>query len=145
MRTLTKFFSRSSAERRSLVEAFMLVLFVRIGLTWFPFRRLLGWLQRIGVVFRWIERQWFQADQLVRAVAATSKRIPRGDTCLVQALVAHTMLRHHGFDPSLAIGVTKEPDGSLRAHAWVELDGKVVIGEADLDTFQRLPSIATFK
>jgi hypothetical protein len=42
----------------------------------------------------------------------------------------------------LRIGVSKGVKGNLRAHAWVESQGSVVIGElADLSGFSVLPSL----
>lgn len=45
--------------------------------------------------------------------------------CLTAALVLYRLLRRQGDVPALVIGVL--PDGSdHRAHAWVELDSRVV-------------------
>ena len=66
--------------------------------------------------------------------AALAKRVrrwlahgrgPWTSTCLTRALVLYTMLRQHGYRPSVVIGV----DGDFHrfdAHAWVELDGNSV-------------------
>ena len=48
--------------------------------------------------------------------------------------------RHaHGHDSELHIGVAHE-DGAFAAHAWVEQDGRVLIGEAERRTYTRLVS-----
>ena len=48
-------------------------------------------------------------------------------TCLRRSLALIKLLRQRGLRAELKIGVEKA-DGSLAAHAWVEVDG-VVIGE----------------
>jgi hypothetical protein len=75
-----------------------------------------------------------QADRAVRriawAVTAAARRLPSRTTCLVEALAADAMLRRRGFASTLRIGV-REPAAAvpLDAHAWVECEGSVVIGE----------------
>lgn len=46
---------------------------------------------------------------------------PFGDTCLRQCLVIGQRLRR--LEPVLRIGVRPEPDGSLLAHSWLEIEG----------------------
>ncbi|NND72406.1 MAG: lasso peptide biosynthesis B2 protein [Rhodothermales bacterium] len=68
-----------------------------------------------------------------RAAWAVSKasRIVRYDRpCLAQALVLRFILRRKGISSDLRIGVKKNDDLSIRAHAWVEKDGIVLIGGA---------------
>ncbi len=52
-------------------------------------------------------------------------------TCLTQALTAQTVLSRRGHDSRLRIGVAKDTQGNLEAHAWVECDGTVVVGESE--------------
>jgi len=63
------------------------------------------------------------ADGVVRDVALAAALLPIRARCLEQSLVAHVMLRRHGFDASLRLGV--QPYG-FAAHAWVEIDGRPV-------------------
>ena len=48
-----------------------------------------------------------------------------------------------GYRPRLQLGVRRQPDGTVIAHAWVEKDGQVLIGggRADrlLGEFSRFP------
>src|SRR5689334_20643996 len=48
-------------------------------------------------------------------------------TCLEQALVLYGYLRDRGIDAQMQIG-TSLHQGQFRAHAWVELSGKVILG-----------------
>ena len=55
-----------------------------------------------------------------------SSRYVPGSTCLVQALAGQWMLLREGYPAQLRIGVSKAE--GFEAHAWVELEGKVLIG-----------------
>lgn len=63
------------------------------------------------------------------AVEAAGRRVP-GATCLVQALAADAMLRRRGYRPALRFGVRERRLASrpIDAHAWVEVQGAVVVG-----------------
>jgi hypothetical protein len=65
--------------------------------------------------------------RVVSYTAGVSRRLLGTKPCLVQALVAHRLLRQAGQPTVLRIGVTPER-GALLAHAWLEDRGRVVIG-----------------
>jgi hypothetical protein len=67
------------------------------------------------------------------AVEATARRVPEA-SCLTQALAADVMLRRAGATPQVRIGVAKDRQ-EFEAHAWLELDGRVLVGDHDLDRF----------
>ena len=55
--------------------------------------------------------------------------VPMGSTCLTEGLTAHLLLARHGCPSDLLFGVAR-PDGTaLTAHAWVEREGRIVIGD----------------
>jgi hypothetical protein len=67
--------------------------------------------------------------RLLWAVGAVSRRLLPARPCLTQALAAQALLRWRGGRAArLQIGVARAPDGRLRAHAWLERDGRVLIG-----------------
>lgn len=77
------------------------------------------------------------------AVRAVGKRLLPERPCLTQALVLQSLLRWYGDNSSeLCIGVDKDESGGLIAHAWVEYDGKILIGGASSrKKFQELSSV----
>lgn len=74
------------------------------------------------------------------AVEAVSRRVP-GATCLTQALAAKLLLRCFGQDAQLCLGVARAPDGTFRAHAWLERSGRPVLGGAGIQSLVRLPQL----
>jgi len=128
-----------TVDRQLLVQATGLMIAVSVGLRVLPFtkvrKRRRDWINREvrnsgafadGRADRTI---WTaEATRIVWAVRAAGSRMP-GRTCLVEALTADAMLRRHGYAPALKIGVRRGSLVSLDAHAWVECEGTVVIGE----------------
>jgi hypothetical protein len=57
------------------------------------------------------------------------------------------LLRRNGFEPQLRIGVVKENTNRIKAHAWVELDGKIVIGgpQSQVEKYTPLPNLDELK
>ena len=66
------------------------------------------------------------------AAQAVGRRLLPEGPCLTQALVLQYLLLRRGDDSTeLHIGVTKSDEEGLQAHAWVERDGRVLIGGTD--------------
>jgi hypothetical protein len=77
---------------------------------------------------------------LAWAVRAASRRVPRA-SCLTQALALEGLLAEFGQQGVVRIGVARGPDGTFEAHAWLEHDGRVLIGEVpDMDRFAVMPA-----
>ncbi len=136
MLPLLKFLRAPRAKRILWLQTFALLCAVRLGLWLLPFatlQRLLAQLRRRRSTAR------LPLPALLHALTVLSRFVPQS-TCLVQALAAHTLLARHGHAAALHIGVAKAGAAALHAHAWVELRGRVLIGEvADLARYTPLP------
>ena len=60
------------------------------------------------------------------AVSAASAHTPWRSVCFEQGLALQRMLRRRGVDARLHYGIGNA--GELKAHVWVTVDGKIVIG-----------------
>jgi hypothetical protein len=69
--------------------------------------------------------------QVVAAVQARAAWFNLKAPCLPTALVAQWMLRRRGVPSKLRLGVRRDAS-ALAAHAWLEIDHKVVFGAADV-------------
>jgi Transglutaminase-like superfamily len=127
-------------ERRgALLRASVAVVGFRVALSTLPFR----WVRSIGERTarpRRGPRGRRGRDDLSWAVAAASRRVPRA-TCLTQALALQTLLAREGYESDLHIGVARSGDGGLEAHAWLESDGRIVIGGGGVERFTPLASL----
>lgn len=75
-----------------------------------------------------------RAAYVIPRVAA---RLPWRADCLVQALAAQRWLRDLGVDTQISIGVDRDEDGGLLAHAWLKHRDIVVTGGM-IDRFSTL-------
>ena len=137
---VTKFARLCPRERRLLLSAAVMVAVVRAGLWVVPFTRLRETLKRF--VWRMEKRRRpVSVERVVWTVQVASRYVPAA-TCLTQALAAQVLLGREGYESSLRLGVARGERGKLQAHAWVECQGKVVIGQTEaLPTFTPLPPL----
>lgn len=133
-------------ERILLLTTFSLLVAIRIALLLLPFRILLQLLGRISQTPARIYQGTDTLRRIVWAVEVSSRYMPGGVKCLARALTTKVLFHWHGYTPDLRIGVAKSNGGQLEAHAWIEYQGWVVIGNLrDLKRFIPLPSIEGFK
>jgi hypothetical protein len=83
----------------------------------------------------------YSAEQICSAIATAARYVPKA-TCLVQALVAREMLTASGRQVQVRIGVANGADAGFEAHAWVEGEGKILIG-GDVDRYTPLPHVTS--
>ena len=131
MRSLATLRSLSREDRRLLWDAFRAAVIFRLALYFFTIERLRRLASRKGKGGRPVGR-------IVWAAQAAARRVP-GSTCLSSALTLQRLLSAHGHASELHIGVLKEA-GKFEAHAWVEKDSQVLIGEDERRTYTRLVS-----
>jgi transglutaminase superfamily protein len=144
-------------ERRLLLTAFLVVLATRLALVILPSRVIIRVVARISSARRGGRATGLfpnplstprgrstdkgrDARLITWAVERVSLRIP-GATCLTQALSAHILLLKHGYPSQLCLGVARSDKGDFRAHAWLESEGRVVIGADGVAKLTRLPQI----
>lgn len=142
MSTLSRFAALPRQEKWLYLNAAFWLLAVKIGLYLLPFERLRGWLAR----FDQHDDQPADLEQM-RAIIQAIERIgqvlaPLRINCLPQALVGHRLLGRQGFNVQLKIGVLKHPGDRLAAHAWLEYQGQVILGDLrDLERFTAFPPL----
>ena len=142
MRLLRRFWALSSVEKHALMRAVPLMVVVRIGLRLFPFRTVARAVLRVSP--RKARAQ--PLDPSVRdavgwAVVQANRAVPGRGACLPEALAAHVLLSRSGFDPQMQMGGRRGEDGQLKAHAWIEEEGHIVVG----GTRSEVEQFAVFK
>ena len=56
----------------------------------------------------------------------------------MQALAAQVLLARQGYPACLCIGVARDENARLRAHAWVASQSSMVIGGGDVSSYTLL-------
>jgi Transglutaminase-like superfamily len=141
MKHLGRFYRLPTSERWLLARAALLLGAIRVGLWLLPFRTLRSLLDRATVFYRVRETDYQSTDLVVWAVEVAAKHMPGFDTCLTRALAAQVLLSRRGHPAVLRIGVVKSAVGKFEAHAWVESDGRVVIGGHELERYTPLAAL----
>jgi Transglutaminase-like superfamily len=141
MRRLGRFFRLPASERWLLAKAALLLGTIRVGLWLLPFRTLRSLLDRASAFRRVGQTDQEPTDVVVSAVEVVARCLPAFDTCLTRALAAQVLLSRRGCPALLHIGVVRSPEGKFEAHAWVESDGRVVIGGYELERYTPLAAL----
>ncbi len=123
--------------QKILITSLFVVTLMRLALWIIPFRLLRKILEHSFRSPGLIDGKISSPQEVAWAVRATSPYVPKA-TCLVQALSLKALLAWEGIPTDLAIGVTNSDSSGIMAHAWVELDGTVLIGGQDLGQYTRL-------
>jgi hypothetical protein len=142
MRRIRKFFLVPRSERGLLVRATVQLGAISLGLRLLPFqtvRRLIAPGARPSDAQQHADS--FSPDQIGWAVSVAGRYVPGGGTCLPQALATHVLLEREGYAARLRIGLARDEDGRLQAHAWVESLGRVVIGGSDVGRYTPLMAV----
>lgn len=141
MNKLRKLTKMSNRESLLLIDTFILLNLVRLGLFLLPFTKLLNLLKIYSNSRSTQKYQQIEVKQILHAVHTSNYYVLGSSKCLAKALTTQTLMKICGYSSELKIGVAKE-DSSLQAHAWVEYGGKVIIGGLrNLDTFAPITSI----
>ena len=131
-----KFRMRPRQERALILRAMVLLPLTEVGLRVFGFRR---WrelieqfsLQTCALQVAGPAIQLEMAERTVRAVRSVELHGPAKPNCLERSMTLWWLLRRDGIAGEIHIGARK--NGSrLEAHAWVELDGKVLNDSAEV-------------
>jgi len=131
--------------RRSAVELSMLVAALGVRASMLALLRSVdvATLQRWGTSAArvWPRRRRADAalDRAVAwAVATAAVILPVRDSCLADALTAYWLLAACGRRSTIRFGVSRSTPHALRAHAWLEADGEIIVGARGVESFALL-------
>jgi hypothetical protein len=123
------------ADRAIIAEAAVLLALARICVLTVPFRILVKWLDRVPDA---PASDPVLVARVGRSVAAAARNVPWNAVCLPQAIAAKAMLARRGQGSAFHLGATIEDGGKFSAHAWLECDGRIVIGAAGIHGMSHL-------
>ena len=141
MRTLRRFLGLPWRKQRALIEAGVMITTVRAGMAVLSFdtlRRYLSRLARTGSGSRPSADQ-AEIDTIVWSLQTAGRTLPPAGRCLIEALAGHVLLGRKGLATDLRIGVARDPDGTFKAHAWLERGDRIVLGELGSELKQYTP------
>lgn len=130
MKYLYKFLDLPRSDKYLLIKVTLLLGAIRIALLLFRFSTVQEILARMSEQSRItrVEGGLNYQKRVVWAVKAAGRRLLGDKSCLPQALAVHALFQQAGKTTVLHIGVAKDTEDQLLAHAWVEFDGEIIIG-----------------
>lgn len=139
-RRIRSFLSYSTDERKLIARAWVILFAVQLLLWTVPYRH---------VHRKFVKKSEGQDHPVSKsvlrsirnAVLVAAKYIPYSK-CLSQAICLAALLAKHNISYTFFVGVMKNKSGKLSAHAWIEVNGWVIIGDLpDLHQFQPFPDL----
>lgn len=133
---------RLDPEQRSLLlSAALLDAAIGAALLLLPFRAVRRLVARLaGACSRERQPDPRSVERIAWAVATVSRALPFGTSCLTQALVSQVLLERRGQAACLRLGVARNEEGEFHAHAWIESEGKIVVGGKGATAYTPLPA-----
>ncbi|MGI6483986.1 MAG: lasso peptide biosynthesis B2 protein [Methanobacterium sp.] len=128
MSIFLRFIKLPSREKKLALETLFWVLTIRIMVWIFPFQYVQKKVQKIAKHLA-SDQKKISIQKIRSMIVTISKYVPRA-TCLVQALVGYILYTKHGYNTKIKIGVLTE-NGVFEAHAWLEYQGYVVLGQSE--------------
>jgi hypothetical protein len=133
-----KLVSLRADERTLMVQAAALLPVVLLVQTSLPFKRWRPLLTR-GAPTR---AKALTPAEIAQAVDRARRGLPGVYKCLPVAYSGHLLLHRHGHASTVQVGVARDAEGKVEAHAWVECEGGVLIGDVpDLSRFVPFPPL----
>ena len=138
---LQKLHRLSPRERSFLIQAWCALLGIDIALRCLPFTRMASFCRRLHTTGNDGNAPSLPpVTQLAWLVTVAGRYSPLGTSCLKEALVLSWLMSRRGAVTTLRIGVARR-HGDLDAHAWLEHNGRIILGEADADAYAPLPPL----
>ena len=119
----------SREERTLCIHAVFWLLKTFIYLKVFPYQRVLIIIRKQAEkpVIHPSDRI-LSADYICVLIEKCARNLPIVLTCLPQALAGYVICRKYGYKTKLRIGARKAPSSGFRAHAWLEFEGRIIMG-----------------
>jgi hypothetical protein len=139
----SRFLDLTRRERLLLMEASFWLLAARAVLLILPFRTIAPYLG--NYMARSPQETAIPEDlvgNLTWALATASRHLPWECKCLVQAMAGKAMLKRRRVPSTLYLGLTKDGEGVMQAHAWLRCGGEILTGQHNLATYKVVASFA---
>lgn len=129
-----KFFNKPLHINLLLIEASIYTLWAYLMIRIFSFKTYLKWLKN--------PKKNIYNEQDIKEVFFTIKKIDKyafwTTTCYTQAIAARLIFKRKNIKSQIFLGMTKDKDGQLLAHAWTKVEDLVITGGGNLNKYKVL-------
>lgn len=143
MGRLRNFINLSLLEKLYFFRSGYLIIFIHILFVFAPYRRVHRYItkKKLSNVNYGDRKKTFYKRLIIDSINRASRYIPFS-TCLSRALTGLYLLKKYGIESKLQFGVLKDTDKKVQAHAWLENEDRVIIGNLPgLKDYIKLPAL----
>ncbi len=115
-------------QRRVLLYACFWLNAIRLALWLFPYGTIRHWLKTVMGVWVCEALEPMSVEFIVWTIAVAGAYAPGGAKCLARALTTQLLLHRYNHPHQLHIGVAKSAAQGFEAHAWIEYQGRAIVG-----------------
>ena len=133
LKKFREFFRLSLSDKLILIKAFVVIALIRTGLKFFSFQNFKKFYNKSIEKHAGVNLPLIVVERHIWAVNTISPRISA--QCLPQALALKYLLRK---DKSIKLIIGINHNKGLAAHAWIEKDNKILLGEFISGEFQKI-------
>lgn len=136
MKEFKKFLSLNTKTKLLFAEAFFLLGWARI-LKVIPFFKVAPSLGEKEAETTLISNTWNHEilKEISRAIRIMSQHTFWESQCLVKAMAGMKMLEKRGIESTLYLGMAKDEEGQLIAHAWLRSGSYYITGAEGMERF----------
>ena len=139
MAKLYKFFRLPVREKLLFFHALYLLAFYRIRLQRSSIQKLFDHVQHLSSLQHNTALNPVPPACIARLLNVAAELIPFS-TCLSKAMAGQILLAKCGHKSKLHLGVSRDNQQIFAAHAWLSLDGTIILGgRPDLAQYRELP------
>jgi hypothetical protein len=137
LRATIKFFHLPAEEKTLFFKAVRIALWVRLLMLLFrsqKLQKLMGMPHKESsqAIEKTVESV---AIKIYRAMRRSSVYLPFREKCLVDAIVTKKMLQKYNIESTIYLGVAKDGNKKLIAHAWLRYGNNFIVGKRGMEKF----------
>ena len=125
------------ATRWLVIETLAIVPLVTAALAVLPFRLVVRGVAAAAARGAPRSRQELPPERMAWAVEGVARRVP-GARCLAMVLAGKVLFARHARPATVRLGIRRE-ESAVTAHAWLESDGRTILGGPIPPSFTTLP------
>ena len=141
MRQIHKFYCLPHREKILFLRALLLLVHSRFSIQFKQFKNVVRHFSRKAASQQSAKANSISSSRVAALLNAASRFIP-APTCSSKILAGPVLFKSCGYQTQLHIGITREEGCMLEAHAWLTLDGSVIVSDrSDLGRYHELPFV----
>jgi hypothetical protein len=136
LQKIIKYFTLNKEERILFHQALQLLIAWKIRIVFLPMRKYVKFLGEKGKEAIYTEaskENWIR--KLPIAIHRADSILPWKSKCLTEAIATKKLLEKYQIKSTLFLGVAKDENQKLIAHAWLRWGEKIISGERGYEKF----------